>query len=133
MSANIVPTSFIPSQPSLPTLASIPLTPTLNDPTSIPTEFVTAPVTKSVLEPVTTPVNAYVPELVIAPITAPGPHTSVSHPTQSLSIPTPVCPSVPQVASMFQVPSITNTHSMVTRSKVGTFKPKALVAQAISD
>ena len=34
---------------------------------------------------------------------------------------------------MFQVPAVTNTHSMVTRSKVGTFKPKALVAQAISD
>jgi len=34
---------------------------------------------------------------------------------------------------MFQVPSITNTHSMVTRSKVGIFKPKALVAQASSD
>ena len=34
---------------------------------------------------------------------------------------------------MFQVPAVTNTHSMVTRSKVGTFKPKALVAQAITD
>ena len=33
---------------------------------------------------------------------------------------------------MFQVPSVTNTHPMVTRSKVGVFKPKALIAQVVS-
>ena len=66
----------------------------------------------------------------------PVPNASVPNLTQSLSTPTPiptVFPFVPQVASMFQVPSNTNTHPMVTRSKVGTFKPKALVAKASSD
>lgn len=37
------------------------------------------------------------------------------------------------MSTMFQVPPSTNTHPMVTRSKDGIFKPKALIAQAISD
>lgn len=40
---------------------------------------------------------------------------------------------VPQVAFVFQVPSIINTHPMITRSKDGIFKPKALAAKAGSD
>ena len=109
MSDNYIPTSSIPSQSSFSTPTTTTLTP--NDPVPIPIEPVTAPVT----EPVTKPIA----------------HTTVSQPTQSLSNPTSVPPiysSIPQVTSMFQVPSVTNTHSMVTRSKVGIFKPKALAA-----
>ena len=41
--------------------------------------------------------------------------------------------SVPQVAFVFQVPSIINTHLMITRSKDGIVKPKALDAKASSN
>lgn len=34
---------------------------------------------------------------------------------------------------VFQVPPSTNTQPMVTRSKDGIFKPKALAAQAVSN
>ena len=63
------------------------------------------------------------------PVSIPNP--SVPNPNQSLSTPLPtILPSVPPVTSMFQVPYDTNTHPMVTRSKDGIFKPKALASKA---
>lgn len=69
-----------------------------------------------------------------------SPSISPSNPTISspsfVSTPSDVSPSViPQVppVSSVQVPSVTNVHSMVTRSKYGIFKPNALAAKAVSD
>ena len=117
--------SSIPSQPVLPTPASV----TINH---TPTDPMHTPVSASVHNLVTTQVLASVSTLVtipvLDPITALDPNPSISPPPL---IPL-ICLIAPQVAPMFQVPSVTNTHSMVTRSKVGVFKPKALVAQAVS-
>ena len=90
------------------------------------------PVSASVHDPVTiqVPASVFTPVTipVLDPVIALDPNPYISPPPL---IP-PVCPIAPQVAPMFQVPSVTNTHSMVTRSKVGVFKPKALVAQGVS-
>nr|POE67801.1 hypothetical protein CFP56_29341 [Quercus suber] len=91
--------------------------------------------------PVTTQVNPLVHTSTSNSLYSPATTTlvstsSISQPNTSIPLttpPPPVCPIAPQVTSMFQVLSVTNTHSMVTRAKVGTFKPKAFVAQACPD
>nr|POE61162.1 hypothetical protein CFP56_64990 [Quercus suber] len=72
------------------------------------------------------PLHTSIPTPLVTPIPTSDSPSSISQPTP---IP-PVCPIAPPVTSMFQIPFVTNTHSMVTRSKVGIFKLKALVAQA---
>nr|POF08665.1 hypothetical protein CFP56_04785 [Quercus suber] len=142
--------SYFPSQPNCPTPASLPNNPTPTHP--MPTSVdvlhiaqvntqVAAPVNTQGAAPVTTQVNPLghtsTSNTLYSPATTPlVPISSISQPNTSLSLttpPPPVCPIAPQVTSMFQVPSVTKTHSMVTRAKVGTFKPKAFVAQACPD
>ncbi|XP_030959138.1 proline-rich receptor-like protein kinase PERK10 [Quercus lobata] len=69
--------------------------------------------------------------------------TSLSHSQPSpinvsnLAAPTPPLPdlptTIPHVPSVVQVPSTVNSHPMMTRSKYGIYKPKALLAKTNSD
>nr|POF15702.1 hypothetical protein CFP56_35339 [Quercus suber] len=66
-----------------------------------------------------------------------APDLSQSSPISSASSPLPIPPSIPVTGSQVhapiptaasQVPTTVNNHSMITRSKVGIYKPKALLA-----
>lgn len=105
---NSIPASFIPSHQ--------PLNHSISSNTSLPSSSA-IPVT-STSNPIST-----------GPV--PIPDQSPSNPIPNPS--TIDLTSVPQVAFVFQVPSIINTHPMITRSKDGIVKPKALDAKASSN